>query len=109
MTTPTQKEIEALAHQLSKHLSDQGRLIEAGWVGLRVMAVPPDAPELQINEMRYAFMAGAQHLFSSIMSILDPGEEPTDADLKRLELIHNELEKFREEMELRMSPTEGEA
>lgn len=106
---PTKKEIQTLAHELSKRLSDQGRLIEAGWIGLRAMAVPPDAPEVQVNEMRYAFMAGAQHLFASIMGILDPGEEPTDADLRRLDLIHNELEAFRKEMELRHGRPEGSA
>ena len=36
-------------------------------------------------------MAGAQVLFSSIVNILDPGSEPTEADLKRMDLIHNEL------------------
>lgn len=106
---PTKEEIRTLAHELSKRLSDQGRLIEAGWVILRAMAVPPDAPEVQINEMRYAFMAGAQHLFSSIISILEPGEEPTDADLRRLDLIHNELEAFRKQMELRHGHPEGSA
>jgi hypothetical protein len=106
---PTKEEIQTLAHKLSKRLSDQGRLIEAGWILLRAMAVPPDAPEVQVNEMRYAFMAGAQHLFGSIMSTLDPGEEPTNADLRRLDLIHNELEAFRKEMELRHGRAHGSA
>jgi hypothetical protein len=106
---PTKEEIQTLAQELSKKLTDQGRLIEAGWIILRAMAVPPNAPEVQINEMRYAFMAGAQHLFSSIMSVLDPGEEPTPADLRRLDLIHTELEAFRKEMELRHGRAEGSA
>lgn len=106
---PTKEEIQTLAHELAKRLSDQGRLIEAGWIILRAMAVPPDAPEMQVNEMRYAFMAGAQHLFSSIMGTLDPDEEPTDADLRRLDLIHNELEAFRKEMELRHGGARGSA
>jgi hypothetical protein len=106
---PTKVEIETLARELSKRLSDQGRLIEAGWIMLRAMAVPPNAPEVQINEMRYAFMAGAQHLFASIMDVLDPGEEPTNTDLRRLELIHNELDAFVKEMELRHGRPEGSA
>ena len=32
----------------------------------------------------------------------DPGEEPTDGDMKRMDLIHKELEAFRKEMELRV-------
>lgn len=92
---------------LSKRLADDGRLIEAGWVAMRLLAVPLDAPAVQLNEMRQAFMAGAQHLFSSIMTILDPGADPTTADLRRMELISDELETFGKEMELRMSKPAG--
>ena len=92
---------------LSKRLADDGRLIEAGWVAMRLLAVPLDAPAVQLNEMRQAFMAGAQHLFSSIMTILDPGADPTTTDLRRMELISDELETFGKEMELRMSKPAG--
>ena len=92
---------------LSKRLADDGRLIEAGWVAMRLLAVPLDAPAVQLNEMRQAFMAGAQHLFSSIMTILDPGADPTTADLRRMELISDELETFGKEMELRVSRPAG--
>jgi hypothetical protein len=84
-----------LLGELSKRLTDQGKLIEAGWVGCRIAWVPKDAPEVQIVEMRRAYMAGAQHLFASIMGILDPGAEPTEKDLQRMQLIHEELEAFR--------------
>jgi hypothetical protein len=57
--------------------------------------------------MHYAFMAGAQHLFSSIMTILDPEAEPTERDLKRMDLIDQELEAFRKEMELRAAKPGG--
>lgn len=83
-----------LAAKLTKDASDAGKLIEAGWIALRALAVPPDAQPVQIDEMRNAFFAGAQHLFGSIMSILDPGEDPTDADLGRMDLIQAELDEF---------------
>ena len=92
---------------LSKQLADEGKLIEAGWVGLRLHAVALNAPASQLSDMRYAFMAGAQHLFASIMTILDPGEDPTTADLLRMELISDELESFRNELELRVVKTKG--
>jgi hypothetical protein len=94
--------------EFAKRLTDQGKLIEAGWIGLRIASVSPDAPQVQIDEMRNAFMAGAQHLFSSIMSILDPGSEPTDADLRRISLIDDELRQFYEECMLRLK-TKGSA
>jgi hypothetical protein len=88
------KKISAIAEEIAKRMSDEGKLIEAGWVSLRMLAIPDDAPQVQVDEMRMAFMAGAQHLFHSIIGILDPGEEPTDRDLKRMELINAELMAF---------------
>jgi hypothetical protein len=85
--------------ELTKKLAEEGKLIEAGWVGLLQAAIPADAPPIQVREMRMAFMAGAQHLFSSIMVVLEPGaEEATEADLKRMDLIAAELTAFRDEM-----------
>jgi hypothetical protein len=85
---------EAVLRELSQRLVREGKLIEAGWISLRLVAIPADAPELQIEEMRNAFFAGAQHLFASILSVLDPGEEPTAADLQRFDNINDELTRF---------------
>jgi hypothetical protein len=90
MTSPTEEQITAMEHALIA----QGKIIEAGWIGLRAMAVPADAPAIQIEEMRNAFFAGAQHLYACIMRTMDPGEEPTDADMARLDKIHDELQAF---------------
>jgi hypothetical protein len=84
-------------HQLDeicRQLVDQGRLMEAGFAGLRYGVMHRDAPPLQVKEMRMAFFAGAQHLFASIMGILEPGAEPTENDLARLTLIQSELESY---------------
>lgn len=80
-----------------------------GWVGLRLACELVDAPPDQLREMRMAFFAGAQHLFSSIMTVLDPGEEPTDKDLQRMDLIHQELDAFIKDFALRYAPTKGTA
>jgi hypothetical protein len=93
--------------QLSRRLTDEGKLIEAGWVSLRLQAIPLNAPAVQLAEMRMAFMAGAQHLFSSIMTILEPGVMETEADLTRMEQIHNELETYAKELELRFGKPAG--
>lgn len=89
--------------RLSRQLADNGKLIEAGWMALRAQAVPLSASAAQIDDMRLAFMGGAQHLFASIMTILDPGSEPPRADLRRMELIHRELEAFATELKLRLT------
>ena len=43
-----------------------------------------------------AFFAGAQHLFGSIMTMLDQDADVTEADLGRLSLIDAELQSFAE-------------
>lgn len=88
----------AFLERLTKELANKGKLIEAGWVSLRLNCIHPNAPPEQLQEMRMAFMAGAQHLFSSMMGMLDPEPGETPGDMKRMELIHKELEAFGEEL-----------
>lgn len=83
-----------LADQIAKKLIADGRLIEAGFQGLRLMAIPDDAPDIQIAEMRNAFFAGAQHIWGTIMNVLDPGDDPTPADTIRMDKIDAELREF---------------
>ena len=80
--------------KLTKLLVDQGKLIEAGWVTYLHKVMPKGAGSVQIEETRRAFFAGAQHLFGSIMSMLEPGAEPTENDLKRMDHIDAELKAF---------------
>jgi hypothetical protein len=95
--------------RLSRELTDNGKLIEAGWVGLRIACELEDAPAIQLEEMRNAFFAGAQHLFSSIMTILEPESEPTERDLERMELIDRELREFINDFTIRRIPVGGRA
>lgn len=95
--------------RLTKDLTDSGKLIEAGWVGMRLACNLIDAPPDQLREMRMAFFAGAQHLLASIMTFLDPGDEPTDADLRRMELISAELQGFIDDFVAKHVSTQGEA
>lgn len=100
---------KAFLERLSRELVDKGKLVEAGWVSLRLAAIPLDAPAIQLEEMRNAFFAGAQHLFSSIMTILEPDAEPTEKDLERMDLIDRELKAFINDFSVRRLPTEGRA
>lgn len=97
----------AYLERFSRELADKGKLIEAGWIGLRLACDLEDAPAIQLQEMRQAFFAGAQHLFSSILTILEPDAEPTDKDLARMDLIDRELKAFINDFTLRHTPTEG--
>lgn len=91
-------DVNEFINRVTKDASDQGRLIEVGWLSLRAMAIPDNASDIQVREMRKAFFAGAQHLYASIMGILDPGQEPTEADMSRMRLIDSELRGWYEDM-----------
>lgn len=99
---------QELLEQLAKKLADDGRLIEAGWIALQRLCIPPDSPDHQVGAMRCAYMAGAQHLFASMVSMLSNGDE-TDDDVRRMDLIAKEMNDFSDEMQLRLSKTKGSA
>ncbi len=80
--------------ELTKLLADKGKLIEAGWVSYLHLVVPKTAGSVQIEETRRGFYAGSQHLFASIMQVLEDGAEATETDMKRLDNIQAELDEF---------------
>lgn len=84
-------EYRKMLDELAKRMVDSGKLIEAGWVAMRMTKMSATIPESQVRNMRLAYMAGAQHLYASMMQIMDAGTEPTDADLRRMGLIDAEL------------------
>lgn len=103
---PTKEDVD----RITKSLVDQGKVIEAGWKGYEMIVVPVDASTVQRSECRQAFYAGAQHLFGSINSILDDDREPTQRDLRRMTLIHEELERFVKDFKLQhLMPSRGRA
>lgn len=72
--------------------------IAKGWASYLVTVLPPDASKIQLWETRRAFYAGAQHFLMSVMRIMDPQAEPTEADLGRLEAMDQELQAFAREV-----------
>jgi hypothetical protein len=97
-----------IATALTKKLAEEGKLIEGGFAAMQIIMLD-GAPREKIDEMRIAYMAGAEHLFSSMIAIMDPGEEPTEADLKRMDLIHAELQGWRDVLAARVGKTGGHA
>lgn len=105
MTPEQKKAYDAIADGLIT----EGKLIAAGFHLFRQAVIPPNAPQVQIDEMRNAWFAGAQHLYGSIMGVLDEGEEPTKADMQRMENIASEMDAYAKELALRVAPTHGAA
>ena len=93
--------ITELARRLEKEFANRGKLIEGGWAGFKLTCIPINAPQIQLDEMKNAFFAGAAHLFQSIMSILEPGDEATEKDLDRMQLISDEIDLYLAEFEVK--------
>lgn len=100
--------IGKVADQIAGHFVDRGRIIEIGFAEMIRQAYPDwqNMPRHQLDDLRSAFFGGAQHLWGSIMGILDPGSEPTERDLRRMDLINHELEAFIEEYKQRHGITD---
>src|SRR6266702_8666663 len=96
----------AYLERLTRELADQGKLIEAGWVGLRLLMHPETSPA-QLDAMRTAYFSGAHHLWASLMNTLEPGVMETPTDLRRMDLIHQELEAWDKEFRLKMAQSKG--
>jgi len=94
------------AQTMAANLMREGRIIEAGWVGLR--ETMPPASHAWVNDMRTAYFAGAQHLFERIVSAAR-GTNAEDQQHVQLQLIHEELRLFIAEHTLRNAPVAGSA
>jgi hypothetical protein len=89
----SREELEKMVDALIKKASDKGQLIEVGWLSLRLV-YDPKASESQVETLREAFFAGASHVFTSIMTVMDSDREPTAQDLRRMALIQSEIQEF---------------
>lgn len=91
--------IHKIASEITGRMVDQNCIIEIGFAAMLSITYPDwkSLPREQIKQLRMAFFGGAQHLFGSIMTMLDPGSEPTERDLRRMELISHELDTYIEE------------
>ena len=95
--------------EFTKGLVDQGKLIEAGWEGFKMIAYPHGMGAQQMDQLRNAFFAGAQHLFSCIINVLELDDEPTQKDLERMQNIHDELATFLDEFKRKyLTPAKGQ-
>ncbi|WP_018265503.1 hypothetical protein [Methylosinus sp. LW4] len=87
------REREAL--ELTRKLANEGKLLEGGFAAF-VSSFEIEIEDQRLSLYRDAYMAGAEHLWSSIMATLDPGSKPTDADLRRAEAIQKEIDIWRD-------------
>ena len=93
------EKLTEISNKIAKTYADKGGLVEAGWRAFRVVLMPQDASLSELEKARIAFYAGAQHLFASMINAMDPEMEPTEADMRRMDLLNAEMERFKPELE----------
>jgi hypothetical protein len=70
-------------------------LIETQWRSLaKATGISEKDNPVQYQEMRRGFFSGAFALLQSIISVLEPGDEPTDKDLAQMDAIDQEITQF---------------
>jgi hypothetical protein len=89
-----QARFRAAMLKLTNDLTEQGLLIEAGWLSCRAASLPRDASAKVLDLGRMFFFAGAHHVFNSVMFAFDDGDVATDADMNRLDKVKDELDRF---------------
>src|SRR5277367_1872575 len=99
---------QEMAEKLTKDLADQGKLLEAGWQTYRLLCLKKSFSD-PAYDLREAFYGGAEHIFSSMINMMDPGIEETEADLTRMDLLHKELSEIRDQLRLKYGRTAGNA
>lgn len=69
--------------------------IEAAWRAYKAILLADEPDPAVVEDCRVAFWGGAAVLYYAIMLHgLDPGEEPTDADLARMASVDREVTEF---------------
>ena len=77
--------------------------IARAWSSYRTLVVPADAGEVQVEETRRAFYAGAAVIFQGLKIWLDGEDgtdEPSEADLAKMSEIQAEIDAFGLEIDL---------
>ncbi len=94
----TDEERRRYAEKIGREWADKGKLVEGGWRTLRsfmLRDMSHDTDEKFERAARKLFFLGAEHVFTTIVAIMEPGAEPTEADMRRMSQIHAELEAFK--------------
>jgi len=73
------------------------KYIENLWLDFKSNVLPADTSDVQIEETRNAFFAGAGSIFKVITEGVSSDGEPTKAELKMMDDIQEEMAAFLEE------------
>jgi hypothetical protein len=77
------------------------QIIETEWRNFAEAVLPVNASTVQHVEMRRAFYAGAVALFAALVTGMDPGDEPTEMDLAKMDSIKAEFDRYEADLKAR--------
>lgn len=87
--------------QLTRMLADKGKLVAVGWLSLSAKVIDRSTPTRTAQKLHDAYFAGAQHVFASMMMMLEAGEEATEKDLDRMAALNKELQDWADDYKKR--------
>ena len=102
------KTLADLVQKIQQRLIDEGRPIAAGWQIYRLVLLKLGPHETNAVA-EDAFLAGCEYTFTTMIGMLEEGREPTEADFRRLDQIHAEIEQIQARMKLRFGRAMGNA
>lgn len=69
----------------------QSKPIEDAWLAYRLVVIPADAGEQQLDGSQHAFFAGALTIYKILMDNVSEGPDCEPKDIQLMQTIHNEL------------------
>lgn len=104
--TPDEQTVKAIVEKIA----DEGRIIRDGWEAFYIQTIPGDTPISEVAAMRYAYLAGAQHLWGAINAFIDlTNKEAAELSMRRLQLVEAELQGVAQELALRYAEPQGQS
>lgn len=97
----TENVAKVMHDMIAMQLAKKGRLVNGGWNIFCDLIMPPDASEVQRQEMRKAFFSGASHVFFCLCVAVDH-EESSEDSCNVMELLEKELNQFAAEFEAKL-------
>ena len=100
--------VRALVDKINAVAADSGSMVETGFAAYCAIVLP-GADKAEKDRHRIAFFAGAQHVFATLIGVMSDHDDPTPADLMRMDKLHAELETFAGDMRALLAPPRGSA
>ena len=72
------------------------KIMHTGWTEVLERLIPPETHPQLVKTFKRFYFAGGQHLLHSLVydAALDEGDEPTEADLSKIDALMHEINEY---------------